>query len=79
MLHLLDCYIGMARFELTHDGVKVRCLTAWLHPIILCLMTTTFLKKLGWRDSNSRVTESKSVALPLGYIPLTSTDFMSIS
>ena len=23
----------------------------------------------GWRDSNSRVTESKSVALPLGYIP----------
>ena len=25
---------------------------------------------LGWRDSNPRVTESKSVALPLGYIPI---------
>ena len=25
---------GMARFELTDDGVKVRCLTAWLHPYI---------------------------------------------
>ena len=23
----------------------------------------------GWRGSNSRMTESKSVALPLGYIP----------
>jgi hypothetical protein len=24
---------GVAGFEPTHDGVKVRCLTAWLHPI----------------------------------------------
>ena len=24
----------------------------------------------GWRGSNSRMTESKSVALPLGYIPI---------
>ena len=23
---------GVARFERTNDGVKVRCLTAWLHP-----------------------------------------------
>ena len=23
---------GMAGFEPTNDGVKVRCLTAWLHP-----------------------------------------------
>jgi hypothetical protein len=23
---------GVAGFEPTHDGVKVRCLTAWLHP-----------------------------------------------
>ena len=27
-----DFLAGMARFELTGDGVKVRCLTAWLHP-----------------------------------------------
>ena len=26
---------GVAGFEPTHDGVKVRCLTAWLYPIVL--------------------------------------------
>ncbi len=26
---------GMAGFEPTHDGVKVRCLTAWLHPNVM--------------------------------------------
>ena len=26
---------GVAGFEPTHDGIKTRCLTAWLHPIIL--------------------------------------------
>ena len=31
---ILDILAGMARFELTDDGVKVRCLTAWLHPYI---------------------------------------------
>ena len=25
---------GLAGFEPTHDGVKVRCLTAWLQPNI---------------------------------------------
>ena len=25
---------GMARLERTNDGVKVRCLTTWLHPHI---------------------------------------------
>ena len=24
--------VGAVGFEPTHDGVKVRCLTAWLHP-----------------------------------------------
>ena len=28
---------------------------------------------LGWQDSNLRMTESKSVALPLGYTPLSGT------
>ena len=26
---------GVAGFEPTHDGVKVRCLTAWLYPNVL--------------------------------------------
>ena len=26
---------GVAGLEPTHDGVKVRCLTAWLYPIVL--------------------------------------------
>ena len=26
---------GVARFELTNEGVKVPCLTAWLHPKIM--------------------------------------------
>ena len=25
---------GVGRFELPNDGVKVRCLAAWLHPYI---------------------------------------------
>ena len=36
------CMAGMARFELTHDGVKVRCLTAWLHPYMYLYI------KMGW-------------------------------
>ena len=28
-----NCFlVGVARFELTNAGVKVPCLTAWLHP-----------------------------------------------
>ena len=26
--------VGVARFELTREGVKVPCLTAWLHPSV---------------------------------------------
>ena len=36
---------GMAGFEPTNDGVKVRCLTTWLHP------NTNWL---GWLDSDQR-------------------------
>ena len=34
-----------------------------------CAMRTEKNEWLGWRDSNPRVTESKSVALPLGDSP----------
>ena len=27
---------GVAGFEPTNDGVRVRCLTAWRHPNIVC-------------------------------------------
>ena len=30
---LLLSLAGVGRFELPNDGVKVRCLTAWLYPI----------------------------------------------
>ena len=29
---IFDQLAGMAGFEPANDGVKVRCLTAWLHP-----------------------------------------------
>ena len=44
---------GMAGFEPAHGGVKVRCLTAWLHPIIWG----------GRWDSNPRSPEPQSGAL----------------
>ena len=51
----------MARFELTDDGVKVRCLTAWLHPYIKIVKLQTdvwsltyLLKWGGWSGSNRR-------------------------
>ncbi len=62
---------GMAGFEPTHDGVKVRCLTAWRHPNDVALFDLLKVGWLGWQDSNLRMTESKSVALPLGDIPTT--------
>ena len=34
-MQLLNLLAGEAGFEPTHDGVKVRCLTAWLLPKIM--------------------------------------------
>ena len=31
----------MVRLELTNDGVKVRCLTAWLHHIVSGMQAST--------------------------------------
>ena len=31
---------GVAGFEPTNDGVKVRCLTSWLYPIVMSLTQT---------------------------------------
>lgn len=35
---------GMAGFEPTHDGIKTRCLTAWLHPKHIQLFSTIKIK-----------------------------------
>ena len=45
---------GIAGFEPAHDGVKVRCLTAWRYPNIWG----------GRWDSNPRQPEPQSGALP---------------
>ena len=47
---------GDQGFEPWHDGVKVRCLTAWLIP-----NTTTCRRE----DLNPQPTDYKSVALPI--------------
>ena len=57
MKHRLFCSImmaGLVGFEHTHDGVKVRCLTAWLQPNMRvdrrqCHKTLTSIRfLLGW-------------------------------
>lgn len=51
----------------------------WLVIILLPIFITSvftegsfriIIKKLGWEDSNLRMAEPKSAALPLGYTPL---------
>ncbi|OSH36747.1 hypothetical protein WZ342_2231 [Enterococcus faecalis] len=51
------CYkkTGVAGFEPTHDGVKVRCLTAWLYP-------NKITKGDRW-ESNPRMPEPQSGVL----------------
>ena len=38
---------GVARFERTNDGVKVRCLTAWLRPSG-AFRRSRFETQMGW-------------------------------
>ena len=55
---------GITGFEPVNDGVKVRCLTAWLYPNNII----TF--KWGERrDSNSRHPEPQPGALPTELLP----------
>ena len=77
---------GVAGFEPTHGGVKVRCLfpqtavqfgdpefedsaPALRAYAAVRQQPLTPRAKLGWLDSNQRMAESKSAALPLGYTP----------
>ena len=77
---------GVAGFEPTHGGVKVRCLfpaalrapgTPNVAMSAAALRACAAVKPrpwtppemLGWLDSNQRMAESKSAALPLGYTP----------
>ena len=63
-------YIGRGRWSRTTDnGVKVRCLTAWLYPhygkwILSCKPYRFVKKKWGeWWGSNPRITEPQSAVL----------------
>ena len=47
---------GVAGFEPTNNGVKVRCLTAWLYP-------NNNIKKGDWWESNPRVSVPQTDAL----------------
>ncbi len=40
------------------------------------MVSRTVMLWLGWLDSDQRMTESKSVALPLGYTPKYSIDYI---
>ena len=55
-------WLGWKDSNLRNDGVRVRCLTTWRHPNI---------GEIGWDRwiRTIEMTESKSVALPLGYTP----------
>ena len=59
-------WLGWRDLNPRNVGVRVRCLTAWLHPNGGQLWQ-------GQQDSNLRITESKSVALPLGDAPTRAT------
>ena len=56
---------GVAGIEPTHPGVKVPCLTAWLHPI----NKDDGLKWGGWWELNPRFPEPQSDALTNYAIP----------
>ena len=53
------CMAGVAGFEPTHDGIKIRCLTAWRHPYVFMLIILWG----GWWESNPRPQGPQSCAL----------------
>ena len=57
---------GKAGFEPTNDGVKVRCLTAWLLPkdsnsISHYLIMSTVIHRLNTTEQNEKTETSKKV------------------
>ena len=54
---------GLAGFEPTSDGVKVRCLTAWLQPNIYCnlFIIPRYIKKINIIIHKCFVIEDKSI------------------
>ena len=52
--------------QMRHDGTRRHCLNFVLKPYVIDLLGGFWL---GREDSNLRMAESKSAALPLGYAP----------
>ena len=69
---------GVEGFEPSNVGVRVPCLTTWRHPNIQDSLPNPKGFWLGWQDSNLRVRESKSLALPLGYTPILSFEIYGV-
>ena len=75
---------GVQGFEPQNGGIKTRCLTAWLYPcrtVVAKIVqfddyTATSIKWQGYRDSNPRMAGSKPAALPLGYTPAETAEFL---
>lgn len=53
-----------------HNGIRTCGLSCRRRPLCPLSYVDCFLLWLGQRDSNSRMTGSEPVALPLGYIPI---------
>ena len=82
------CYkkTGVAGFEPTHDGVKVRCLTAWLYPnkegrmmgieptnagaTIRCVNHFATFAMAGAAGIEPTLTVLETAVLPLNYAPM---------
>ena len=56
-------WLGWKDSNLRNDGVRVRCLTTWRHPNTYTTGWDRWIRTI-------EMTESKSAALPLGYIPI---------
>jgi hypothetical protein len=53
---------GAAGFEPTHDGIKTRCLTAWLRPCSTCVQPLRVVRKERLELSRLAALEPKSSA-----------------
>ena len=56
--------VGIAGFEPTNDGVKVRCLTAWLYPRVRGAVAPRFVKSITVRSCHKEKHSSQCQQFP---------------
>ncbi len=56
--------VGIAGFEPTNDGVKVRCLTAWLYPRVRGAAAPRFVKSITVRSCHKEKHSSRCQQFP---------------